>query len=190
MTVHSLFPGFIKLAYTANGHPHVMVLPVKPSVSGSTFAVDKIDGGTYDPWTDAVDAYVLLQKGELKTTDSINNAELWTLASETADPLFRETYAIGVAGTGTAANQPFAERVLTFRTALGGILRNYLMEGSTVINIRDNPPFTASAYNDVAGLFVSSDGFVFGRDGGAPVVPIRMTSKTNDSLRKKYMASS
>jgi hypothetical protein len=190
MAIHSLYPGFVKIAYTSNGHPHTMVLPVKPEVSGSTWALEKVLGGSYDPWTDAVDAFVLLQKGELKTTDSINTAELWTLASESADPLFREVYAVSQAGTGSAANVPYGERVITFRTAAGGLLRHYLMEGSTPVNVRDNPPFAASAYNDVALMFISSDGFVFGRDGGQPITPIRMTSKTNDALRKKYISSS
>lgn len=184
---NSLFPGFIKLFYHTNGHQHTQVLPVKPTPSGTTFAVEKIGGGTYDPWTSAMDAYALILKALIKTTDIIDYAELYTMASETSNPLFRENYSIAVAGTSSVADVPWQEAVFVWRTAAGGVLRSYIMENSFTVDQR----FIGNASMGTAGnayrdLFTSSAGFVFGRDGSAPIALASMTTKINDKLRKKF----
>lgn len=184
----SLYPGFVKLFYTGNGHPHVMTIPVIPSASGSTWKVAKVLGGDYDPWTTAIDAFNVLFKAVLKTTDGVVSADLYTLASETADPLFRESYACVVAGTSAGTIAANSQAVITLRTSLGGILKLYVMEAAGVVaDYVDRAPLAAGGFKNLADFMIASTGFAFGRDGGRPIAPVSLITKTNDALRKKYL---
>lgn len=188
MGIHSLYPGFVKLSYTGNGHAHVMVQPVLPSISGATWALEKVLGGTYDPWTDAIDAFNVLFKACLNTSDGIVGAELWTLASESADPIFRESYASVVAGTSGTAALPMAQIEMPHRTADGGIYRLLMMEfAGSNSNFVDRPPIASNAFKAVSDFLIASTGYVFGRDGSAPVFCTGQFGKINDALRKKYL---
>lgn len=191
MTINSLYPGFVKFTYTGNLHSHLQVLPVKPTISGSTWALDKVLGGTYDPWTDGIDAYVVLFKACLKTTDGCARAELWTMLTSDADPEFREAYDIDVDGTNGGSVAPFSQLVINHRTDGGGLLRWYVMEGAGyTVDGRDLAPLNASTFKSVSDFLIASTGFVFGRDGTRPISAIAATTKTNDALRKKYFINS
>lgn len=185
---HSLYPGFIKFMYTANNHPHVMTMPVVPSVSGDTWKLAKCLGGFYDPWTAAIDAWNVLFKACLNTADGIVSSDLYTMVSEEADPLYRETYGSVVAGTSASAAQTWYQTVVPHRTSLGGLWRMVILEGTTYgTDIVDRPPIAASAVKNLSDFCIASTGFIFGRDGGRPVAPTGIVTKRNDALRKKYL---
>lgn len=187
MASHSLYPGFVKLHYTSNTHPHVMVLPVIPGLVGSVWTVSKVLGGVYNPWTDAIDAFVIILKALLNTADTIDSADLYQLASPTSVPVFRSTYLIGVNGTQSTATVPWEQMVWTFRNDDGGHLKVYLMEGVFPLNYRKTYSAAGSTAVALFDFVMSGAGFIFSRDEGIPIAPIFVTTKENDALRKRYL---
>jgi hypothetical protein len=190
MTVYSLYPGFIKIFYNSNSHDHEMVLPVDPFLSGSDWLLNANAGATTPEWTEFVDDFVLVMKALFDTASDIVSAQLFTMATATADPIFRANYDIGVVGTGGSAAIPFAQARFTYRTHLGGLLIVQLMEAIMPVNQRDTPPLagaTIIAFDD----FIRADTFCgFGRDGGTPIALTSMETKVNDKLRQRYIVSS
>lgn len=189
MTINSLYPGFVKVHYTSNAHPHVAVLPVKPFLSfdGNWFVETK-SGGVGQNLGTALATWCTRFKALLHTSSTIVDAELWTIASIGADPIFAHTYSLAVVGTsGTVAN-PYSQLVFTWRTSLGGLLRTYLMEGVTPDDTIYYPPSTG-AIADIIDLFTGDNAWICGRDGGFGVGLIRAIAKENDALRKKYLLS-
>jgi hypothetical protein len=167
-----------------------MVLPVIPAISGGIYTVAKVLGGTYNPWTAAVDAFVLVLKAQLNTSDSIVSADLFTQASPTATPVFVATYSVNVAGTSSSADLALGELVLTWRTDDGGLLRMYIMECVISNNYRQSRATAGSTIQALFDFVTASSGFVFGRGGGVPIAPIFATGKINDVLRKKFLLNS
>lgn len=184
---NSLYPGFVKIFYTGNAHTHQQLLPCKPFVGvGGDWYVEHNGDILGQVWTAAVDALIAKEVGFLKTTDGFNRAELWTLASPTSDPLFREAYDIAVAGAATAPVVPFSQYVLTHRTSLGGVGRLYIMEGPISTDTFDRAPLAAGGGKTLSDYMIGTTGWVRGRDGGKLVTPISAIGKVNDKLRKKY----
>ena len=124
MADNSLYPGFVKLFYTAATREHVATLPCKPfEVVGGGWAVERYPAPAQSSWTAAVDAYVTVLRPFIQTTGSFDRAELWTLDAPEGDPLFREAHDINLAGTGGAPVAPYTQQVATFRTRSGGMKR-------------------------------------------------------------------
>jgi hypothetical protein len=59
------------------------------------------------------------------------------------------------------------------------------METSESVNIEAFPPFSGADLA-LANYLTGGTSVVCARDGGFLVVPIRLLTKTNDQLRKKY----
>lgn len=190
MATNSLYPSFIKLFYNSAGHPHVQTLPVKAfsSLSPSGWGLEKpISPAQYADWEDGVDAYVTVLKTWFPAASAVNSAELWTMADPTADPIYRATMYIGVAGTNATAALLYAQNTMTFRTDAGGIYKSVVLEMSaTSVNTEVYPPFSGIQLA-MSNFLTGVDSFVFGRDGGRIIAPIRSLAKTNDALRKKYL---
>lgn len=189
MARNSLSPGFLKIFYTSNGHPHVQTLPVNPvaPAGAATNLLDK--SGASQLWTSAVADLVLIMKAVLHTTDSIDTAEIWTQASPTAVPIFQASSAIGVNGTSASVDQPFSQLRFSFRTSLGGRGVYTVLEGVTA----PDQKFPAPLYGAVA-AFAAIDAYltgvnsvVWGRDNAYLSAGIRAVSKTNDTLRKAFL---
>jgi len=188
MARNSLYPSFIKVNYTSNGHTHRAVLPVIATPSGSTWQLQKnLGGGEYDPWTDGVDAFVLLFKALFHTADVISDAELYTLSSPTASPLFRETYAIGAAGTQSGADTAYVMTTFTTRADTGGLSRLYAMETVMTANFHARHPTGFTPADALWEFVFSSAGMIFARNGGQPTAPVFCSVKTSDALRKKFL---
>lgn len=187
MASHSLYPGFVKLHYTSNTHPHLQVLPVIPALASGIWTVAKVLGGVYADWTTAIDAYVVILKALFPLEATIDSAELYTIGAVGDSPIFRATHPIGVAGTTDDPVVVWGEAVHTLRADNGGILKLYLMEN---INGGENhlPYASCAPVNKALFDFVqSSAGFIFARDGGVPISPLFLTTKTNDQLRKRFL---
>lgn len=187
---HSLYPGFIRLFYTSNGHSHRQVLPVQPNTPAAGTALKLHDGsvGAGD-WTDDITEWVSLVKVFFHTADNFDSAELWTLASPTADPIFRETFSLGIAGTNAGADTPAGQGVLTFRGNEGERSLIYLMEGVISSSLRQAYADFDSATKALADFVTAPDGWIFGRDNNYPIATLNFTGKVNDQLRKKYFLS-
>lgn len=193
MARNSLYPGFVRVQYTSVGHVHYQTLPVKPytGIGGAWWLTTPGTPGNDDVWTVKVEQYVVFMKAMFPTSATITKAELWTLDAPTSDPVFRESYDIGVPGTNGATTYPNVQVVLTTRTDVGGILRMYWMEGVANANVETFPPaFTGLSYLNAFNVWLTgANNFICGRDGGWPIAAIRALSKTNDALRKSFVLS-
>lgn len=188
MSHSTLYPGFVKLHYNVSGLNHVMVIPVLPYVAvGGDYWLQIKSNTVGEYWKDLVDDFVVVLRPLLSTAVSIISAELWTIASVDADPVFADVHDIDLAGSNVSAFTSMGQLVLTFRTEAGGVLKSYVMEPSYAPNLIYSPPnySAVTAIKTYADWFSSAGSFAVGRDGSFPVVGIRGRTKTNDALRKK-----
>jgi hypothetical protein len=189
MMSHGLARAFCKIQYTQNLLLHVQTLPlayvgtaipgVEPDVSPKV--------GADIPFSTFVDAYTDLMQPLYGTDTAISTAEFWFMPTDTSDPIWIWTEAVGKAGTATTASADLLQSVMTFRTALGGLFRLYNMEisGEIPVNYRSVWPFSAGPYLNMANYLIGDSSPVIGRDDASLVVPIAFTTKYNDALRKK-----
>lgn len=191
MAQNSLFPGFVKLFYAAGTKKHVMVVPVKPYFSaGSTWWVEGKSTPTNDSfWQTATNSFLASLQGLFHVSVDFTSAELWTIASVGADPVFQDSFEPTFTGSNAGGVQANGQAVLTFRTEGGGLYRLYLMEHSITINSVFVPPaYTgATAFATAAAAVTSATSMVKGRNGGHPLTSLRAVTKTNDTLRQKFV---
>lgn len=187
MAHNSLYPSFVKVFYTVSSLQHVQTLPVLAYEGVGGWWLQNQSSSVGQTWEDSMALYDDILKIVLSTTNSvINFAELWTYDSEEGDPIFRETFEIDTIGTWATAPVQMGQLVLSFRTALGGVLKTYVMETPAVVNqILTPPTMGGTQINAYRNWVLGSTGFVVGRDGSFPIAVIRGRTKTNDALRKK-----
>lgn len=186
MASNSLYPGFVYLFYETGGTPHKMTIPISNPVEvGGVWYVDNA-GGTSVLLSTTLVTLVNILRGFYPASATFLYYELWTMASPTADPIFRETDRIDIVGTSGSAPQAYGQCVFTFRTKLGGILKVYLMESVKAVNAIIQPPFTGNDLTFVTHM-IGTSCIWFGRDGSDAIVCIRAVTKTSDALRKKYL---
>lgn len=189
MARNSLSPGYLKVFYTSNGHPHIQVLPVNP-VAPAGAGTNLIDsGGSSQLWTSAVADLALIMKPFFHTTSSIDTAEIWTQATPTSIPLFQASTTVAVSGTATPPDIPFSQVRFSFRTTAGGKAVYQLMETRFTIDQKLSAPLYGGAaeLQAVDSYLTGSSCVVWGRDNHYISSGIRYVSKINDGLRKKYL---
>ena len=188
MSSYSLYPGFVKIRYTGNGHVHYQTLPVRPyqAVGGDWLLVQKSDV-IGEEWTSWVDTYAALYKTFLNTADEVQVAHLWSFPDEDSDPVFIAEYALALAGTNAGAAVPYGQLVFTMRTQAGGLQRLFIMEGYYPANQKGYPPFPAGIPKNYTDFCVGNDSAIVGRDGEFLSSIVSYTSKYNDALRKKFL---
>jgi len=186
MPAHSLAPGFVEFQYTYSNLLHKMRLPVTP---GAGWAVglqpNLVQKNGVDVGFDAaVDAFAALLRPMFANTTEIVKAEAWFYPTNSPDPIWVYTRAIGLVGTNAGANTSAGQMVISYRTLLGGIMKLYLLEGVWAINVRNSWPFGASAATNIANFMIGNTSWIYGRDNAGLIVPIWLTTKTNDAIRK------
>jgi hypothetical protein len=182
---NSLYPGFVKLLYTSNGHNHVMTLPVIPVLDTGVWKLTRRDA-TLQAWGAAITAFAAYIQPFLAAADIITGAELFTLASPTASPIFQDGIALALHGSSGTTDVQWSEFVMTFRAAAGGLLKFYIMETHYPIDLKSGFPSGNTDADALAGYPLLSAGVVFARNGQKVLLPIRYTTKINDALRKKF----
>lgn len=189
MTINSLAPGFVKIKYNLGAMEHVKQFQVQATGTITVGEEPSFTPNIGSPilMSTAVDALIVKLKPFFGSNTSFSSAEYWNQPTAADDPTWIFTHPIGVVGTATAASDILLQAVMTFRTALGGIYRDYLMEvsGDTSVNLNVPYPFGAGTFNDLATYLIGASGWILGRDNAALVVPIRVKTKYNDALRKK-----
>lgn len=192
MTLHDISPAFCKINYNTNGHVHVMQLPMLPDTV-PTVGVDpqiQTKVGSAQAFSAAMDTFASLLTPILNTGDEISTAEFWYKPTAMDDPLWIFTHSLAAAGDSATAAVFAQQYTLSFRTVAGGVLKLTVMETVVVNNVKNAYPF-ASTPSDNLGAFCTGDDSPFiGRDGAFPAVPIFLTTKTNNRLRKKYQVIS
>jgi hypothetical protein len=188
VAAYSLYPGFVKIRYTGNGHVHYQTLPVRPFVAvGGMWYLEKKNEAGGGLWTAEVDAWVIRFKAFLNTADEVQVAHLWTVDEGTNEATFQEEYNIAAAGTSASAAVANGQAVFTMRTTLGGLARIYVMEGYQLPNVKAYPPFAAGVIKNLTDYAKANGSFLVGRDGAFLSSVVSSVSKTNDALRKKFL---
>lgn len=192
MTKFSLVPGFLKIRYSVGTRTHALTVPVLPvSVYSPGFLTPELEDKTGNPvaLTDAVNAICNALKGAFGDTCSFIESEFWQQETITSDPTWIQGGIInGISGTQTNPATSMLQAVLTFRSSMGGIGKVYLMETPHDPNLRFSGSAVASSDFSALRTYLLGDTCVWrARDNGFPVTVIRVTTKTNDALRKRYL---
>lgn len=191
MAHNSLAPAFVKLRYTQTGITHVQTIPVQPSGTptvGTEPNLVPASGGPIALSQFATD-YMAVFRPLFPTTTAIEGMEFWYKPTPEADPIWIYDHPINLAGSSAQAVVLMSQLVVTFRTALGGILKCYLMEVMNTIPMNNRTPGAS-----LTGVVLAYSNYVkgsttcfLGRDNAKPMVPIFQSTKTNDALRKRRL---
>ena len=118
--------------------------------------------------------------------------EYFSLADCVSAPVFQRAYDLdgGVAGTATSADQEWLQSVMTFKTTLGGRYKLQFMESIGVVDVK--APIAALVGDPILGpiaaRLIDDAGVIVAYDGGYPSFGLNYVTKTNDVLRKKFLA--
>lgn len=189
MAINDISPGFVIITYSLALRIHKMTLPVRPVTPDPLITGNLLENNSGTPVSlgGSVDALIAIIKGFFNTGAEFVSAELWSKPTPADNPLFIESYAIGVVGTSPTATQTDGQAVLTHRTTGGGLHRLYLMESSFVANTRETAPFVSGALNTLSQYMRGNAGWITGRDNARLSAPIAFTTKVNDALRKRRL---
>ena len=183
--IHSLYPGFVKLFYTVGTFEHTQTIPVKPFLSvSSTWYVEAKGDPTGVLWTTALAAYINAVKPLYPATATFTYAELWTMSTPEADPLWVDTAMLAVVGTAGGSFVTAGQVVFSGRSTAGGVVKLYFMESIVAVNNKYKPTYSAPLLA-VASYLTGAGSWLAARDGGFWAVVPQVTSKTNDKLRKQ-----
>jgi hypothetical protein len=189
MTVHELYPSWVKMSYTSLGRQKHAIYPC--AIAGTATPGVEPDFTTRDsgnlPATECLANWVAAIDLDFNTSDSFDSFEVYHKAAIDADPVFIYGAPLGLPGTSAAADVAYSEAVWTFKTPTAGGLKIYLME--TIIPVDNKTPLPATGnpvVNDPAAFILSADNWIIGRNGDFPLLGLFMTSKQNDYYRRKY----
>jgi hypothetical protein len=189
MTVHELYPDWVKMSYTSLGRQKHAIYPC--SIVGAAVPGIEPDFQTRDSGavaaTACLAAWINAIEADFNTADSFDSFEVYHKATLTSDPVFVYGAALGLPGTAAAADVAYSEAVWTFKTPTAGGLKIYLME--TIIPVDSRVPLPATGnpvVNNLAAFILSADDWIIGRNGDFPLLGLFMTSKQNDFYRRKY----
>jgi hypothetical protein len=182
---YSLFPGFVKIDYVSNGHPHVMTVPVIPVLDTGVWKLTRRDA-TLQAWGAAITAFAAYIQPFLAAADIIVGATLYTLASPTATPIFQDSVSLALHGSSGGADVPWTEWVFTARASNGGLLKIYVMEGHYPPDEKSSFPSGNADADGIAAYVLLPASVIVARNGQKVLLPLRYVTKINDMLRKKY----
>jgi len=187
MPRHSLFPGFIKISYTANLHPHVQVLPVNadPTAAGGSFTIPTRGGAPVD-WQDAVMAWCTLLAPEFDTAASFDTAEIYNFEASPGPADFLQGMTVGVAGTNVSAPANFGQAVFTFKGLAAAAVRPTINESTIPVDQKIPYASLGASEQAIVDFILGDDDWIAMRGGGFPTLFKQLVTKTNDKLRKKY----
>lgn len=188
---NDIAPGFIKIKYTGATLTHFQILPVVPSGTLTPGNLPTVvqKNSTNVTMNIAIDAYIAILKAEVPNTVTFVEAELWSKPTPASNPIWIYTHPLGVVGTNATATDQLKQRVMSYRTSLGGGGFNYLLQIPTnvAVNARQNFPSSNTPANNTMAWLMGATSVVVGRDGGYPVVGNWYTTKYNDAARKKVL---
>ncbi len=183
----SLAPGYIRQTYDGTLFPHHMVCPVNVDVAAPAgiepdiTLKDASTIGAIAGWA----AYLAVIKLVFPATCHFGLAEIHTVDPDTGEDRFIFAWNAGVVGSAGGVQSPMTQEVFSFKTSLGSAYKLYLMEPTTLPNIRLLPPFTDAPNSTISDFVVSGASPVYGRQNAYPFVPVSLITKTNDKLRKQ-----
>jgi hypothetical protein len=191
---NSLFPGYVDVEYTSVYGPHAMRLPIRaePDFDADPTLTqlemwDLTPRSLFDMVTDLVTALAAYYPA---TTD-FQLYSVWTLATPTSDPVFRQVSRFGVSpisGSGTSVGWDKATQLThTFRTSGGGVSKLVALDAGSfnAWNKQTDPTGSADLLAVIAEWTSGAAGWA-GRDGFQPTTFLQLTKTLNEELRKSY----
>ncbi len=192
MTRNALGPYQIRIKYAYAGRAHTMTFEVN---GGGVMNVNEFMlGGSTSPAFQtniqtAMDNFQGALRGCFSAATSFNGWELWN-AIDGASPVFRLSGNFeNPAGSNAQTNVPYGMAVFTFRTGLFGRFRLQLMESVLLLNeVHGYGDFTGGdPRKNLVDYVLGNYGVCKGRDGSHPTNFIRVSTKTSDALRRRYI---
>lgn len=188
MASNDLAPGFIRLYYTSNGHPHVQVLPISfdsTPVAGTEPNLESRDGSAVAA-SAFMAAYLAVWRAIFPIATAWTGFEVYS-KEILGDPQYIWGDDLTIVGSNGSGVQSNSQVTYTFRTNQGGVMRLVAMEAAIATTVRAPLRTTLAAPNGaIATYILGATNCIIGRDGGFPISGIFITSKVNDALRKRY----
>lgn len=187
MAKHSLYPGFVKVHYTSNAHPHVMVLPINadPTPSGDSYTIPTRSSGAVD-WQDAVTALVTLLAPMFDGASNFSAAELYNFEAFPAPADFLQGFSLDVDGSSDDPAVAYAQLVMPFKGVGSTAVRPSLMECVIPTDVHSSYADAGVSEKAILDFILSADDWIVTRGGGFPTVSLGYVTKINDKLRKRY----
>jgi hypothetical protein len=122
------------------------------------------------------------------STSTYDSFYVFHKPSPSDPPVFIWSAALGIAGTNAGATTVANEAVFSFKTPQPGGLKVYLMETAFGNDLKaPQPATTGSDQRNFTDYMVGSTSWVIGRNGSPPLIPLFLTTKENDHLRRRYL---
>jgi hypothetical protein len=190
------FPGpyALRLFYTVDSLVHKaeynIALTTVPDVGDPFTALEAVmrNGGgraldaLVDDWVATFDALF----SAADTT--IDYVELWQYIPDSFETIYISTYTVGLPGVSASAFTGASQRVFTFRTTEGGIMRVMFLE-TPFGSVPGITPYASLTGTNLAVMdFIADDTNCFlGRDTSYPIVPLRLLTGQNEkTFRQRY----
>lgn len=194
MSHNDLHPMWIELQYAVGTRLHVKRIPVLPYSGGvptpgldpADYSLLRKDNGeiTFDV---AVDEMMAVISPLFHTSVNFSIADLWYKSSIDADPVWLCVYEVGQTGDSVTTPTTDGQLVMSHRTVGGGKYMDYFMESSYAVNLKDDFPFGTVNWTNYGNYVKGISSVVRGRDSTAIAANKRVTTKTNDALRKRRL---
>lgn len=182
-----LAPGYCVIHYTSNGNPHKLTIPVQPSGSGDTIAFVEKAGAIVDAQTE-VDALLTLLAPVFHTADTFDSFEVFTQADCESAPVFQRIGTPTVtAGTGSSADVPWSQVVLTFKDAQGQRGKFQVMEANQPVDQKVAISALTGHFATIAAYLIGSTSWALSRNNHYLTTGLNFVTKTNDRLRKAFL---
>lgn len=193
MTVHSLFPAFVKINYHSAFGAHAQILSVREW--NPVPLVPLNDLGSFTNWLglpvdgeEMIDEYVLKLKEFYLASTVIDTATIYTMDTETSPAIPRASMALGVPGVEVSTNWSKAvQHQYILRDTAYNMAKLILLDAP--IGTSWDPVTTLTGSAEAAALVgvLTSSAWAFSSKANLQITTFqKITYKLNDKLRKEY----
>jgi len=179
---------FMIEGFTSPNRSHAFrfyVAPQSPPTAGtpmSAIALQARGGGTVNADV-AANAFWEFMRPMFNNSISCANATLWYFPTHTSRTFISSVPMTNPLASG-GAPQPMQQVTLTFRTALGGIIKLVMLEtnqsGNASVPLVSNP--AGNVFQRVSAHVMSNQGVVIGIDNSFPIAPLRDARGQNEAI--------
>jgi hypothetical protein len=118
---------------------------------------------------------------------TLDTADFWSQPTPEDDPVWIYSHSLDDDGTSAGSAITAQQQVFTFRTDLGGLYRFYIMEGAVLANLALSYAAMGADSKALADYILGATSWLYGRDGGEPLVSLGYKTKYNDVLRRRWV---
>jgi len=187
---NSLYPAFFRLFYHTAFGQHIQTVPTRAWDDG----LGTNGKGGYIAWdTNEVDAVDMVQAlvdelVEFQPASAVyDSCIIYTMASETAEPLPVASFELGDAGTAATADVPASQATMSCRTTNFGLFKLTWFDAAPTTDFLPQRTLPVSGQPLTLFQAVSDTDWAFaGRDGGRPETFLQVSYTLNEALRRQY----